>query len=32
MVYGSGVKMIEGARWMLRHRLMAIWKSRLGLT
>ena len=27
MVYGSGVKMIEGARWMLRHRLMAIWKK-----
>ena len=25
MVYGPGVKMVEGARWMLRHRLMAVW-------
>jgi len=27
MVYGREVKMIEGARWMLRHRLMAIWQT-----
>ena len=25
MVYGPGVKMVEGARWMLRHRMMAVW-------
>ncbi|MBZ5706835.1 MAG: NAD(P)-dependent oxidoreductase [Acidobacteriia bacterium] len=27
MVYGDGIKMVEGARWMLRHRLMAVWKG-----
>jgi nucleoside-diphosphate-sugar epimerase len=27
MVYGNGIKMIEGARWMLRHRLMAVWRG-----
>ncbi len=26
IVYGKGIKLIEGARWMLRHRLMAIWR------
>jgi nucleoside-diphosphate-sugar epimerase len=25
IVYGRGIKLVEGARWMLRHRLMAIW-------
>lgn len=27
MVYGSGVKMVEGAHWMLRHRMMAVWRK-----
>lgn len=27
MVYGREVKMVEGARWMLRHRFMAIWQG-----
>jgi nucleoside-diphosphate-sugar epimerase len=27
IVYGSGVKLIEAARWMFRHRLMAIWRK-----
>jgi nucleoside-diphosphate-sugar epimerase len=27
IVYGKGIKLIEGARWMLRHRLMAIWRK-----
>jgi nucleoside-diphosphate-sugar epimerase len=27
MVYGSGIKMVEGARWMLSHRLMAVWRG-----
>jgi nucleoside-diphosphate-sugar epimerase len=27
MVYGEGIKMVEGARWMLRHRLMAVWEK-----
>jgi nucleoside-diphosphate-sugar epimerase len=27
VVYGSGVKLVTGACWMLRHRLMAIWKK-----
>jgi nucleoside-diphosphate-sugar epimerase len=27
MVYGSGIKMVDAARWMLRHRLMAVWKG-----
>ncbi len=26
IVYGKGIKLFEGARWMLRHRLMAIWR------
>jgi nucleoside-diphosphate-sugar epimerase len=26
IVYGPGVKLIEAARWMLRHHLMAIWR------
>ncbi len=26
MVYGRGVLMIEAARWLLRHRLLAVWK------
>jgi nucleoside-diphosphate-sugar epimerase len=27
IVYGKGTKLVEGARWMLRHRLMAVWKK-----
>jgi nucleoside-diphosphate-sugar epimerase len=27
IVYGPGIKLIQAARWMLRHRLMAIWKK-----
>ena len=27
IVYGKGIKLVEGARWMLRHRLMAVWKK-----
>lgn len=27
IVYGKGIKLIEGARWMLRHHLMAIWRK-----
>lgn len=27
IVYGKGIKLVEGARWMLRHRLMAIWRK-----
>lgn len=27
IVYGPGVKLIESARWMLRHHLMAVWKK-----
>ena len=27
VVYGSGIKLIDGARWMLRHRLMAVWRK-----
>jgi nucleoside-diphosphate-sugar epimerase len=27
IVYGKGIKLIEAARWMLRHRLMAIWRK-----
>jgi nucleoside-diphosphate-sugar epimerase len=27
MIYGRGVLMIEAARWLLRHRLMAVWSS-----
>lgn len=26
MIYGRGVLMIEAARWLLRHRLLAVWK------
>jgi nucleoside-diphosphate-sugar epimerase len=26
IVYGKEIKLVEGARWMLRHRLLAIWK------
>lgn len=26
MVYGRGVLMIEAARWLLRHRLLAVWR------
>jgi nucleoside-diphosphate-sugar epimerase len=26
IVYGQGIKLIEGARWLLRHHLMAIWR------
>jgi nucleoside-diphosphate-sugar epimerase len=25
IVYGKGIKLVEGARWMIRHRVMAIW-------
>jgi len=27
MVYARGVKMIEAARWLLRHRLLAVWQQ-----
>lgn len=27
VIYGQGVKLIEAARWLLRHRLMAIWRA-----
>jgi nucleoside-diphosphate-sugar epimerase len=27
IVYGRGIKLVEGARWMLHHRAMAIWKK-----
>src|SRR5436190_10433062 len=27
LVYGRGVKLIEAARWLLRHRMMAIWRK-----
>ena len=27
MIYGRGVLMIEAARWLLRHRLLAVWKE-----
>jgi len=26
MIYGRGVLMIEAARWLMRHHLMAVWK------
>ena len=26
VVYGPGVKLTEGARWLLKHRMMAIWR------
>lgn len=27
MIYGRGVLMIEAARWLLKHRLLAVWKQ-----
>lgn len=27
VVYGKGIKLVEGARWLLRRRLMAIWRK-----
>lgn len=27
IVYGKGVKLIEGARWMLRRHLLAVWRE-----
>ncbi|MEW6201697.1 MAG: NAD(P)-dependent oxidoreductase, partial [bacterium] len=27
MIYGKGILMIEAARWLLRHRLLAVWKQ-----
>lgn len=27
IVYGPGIKLVQAAHWMLRHRLMAIWKK-----
>ena len=27
MIYGRGVLMIEAARWLLRHRLLAVWRT-----
>ena len=27
MIYGRGVLMIEVARWLMRHRLMAVWRE-----
>lgn len=27
MIYGRGVLMIEAARWLLRHRLLAVWRD-----
>ena len=27
MVYGRGVLMIEAARWLARHRLLAVWRK-----
>lgn len=27
MIYGQGVLMIEAARWLMRRRLMAVWKA-----
>jgi nucleoside-diphosphate-sugar epimerase len=27
MIYGRGVLMIEAARWLLRHRLLAVWNE-----
>lgn len=26
MIYGRGIRLIEAARWVLRHRLLAIWR------
>ncbi len=27
MIYGPGILMIEAARWLLRHRLLAVWRE-----
>ncbi|HKT68181.1 MAG TPA: NAD(P)-dependent oxidoreductase [Terriglobales bacterium] len=27
VVYGKGIKLVEGARWLLRRRLMAVWRK-----
>src|SRR5581483_9431377 len=27
MVYGRGILMIEAARWLARHRLLAVWRQ-----
>jgi nucleoside-diphosphate-sugar epimerase len=27
MVYGKGILMIEGARWLARHRLLGVWRE-----
>ncbi|PYV62904.1 MAG: hypothetical protein DMG97_39180 [Acidobacteria bacterium] len=27
IVYGREIKMLQGARWLLRHRLMAVWRK-----
>ena len=27
IVYGHEIKMVQGARWLLRHRLMAVWRK-----
>ncbi len=27
IVYGKGVKLLEAAHWMLRHRLLAVWRK-----
>ncbi|MGH9499563.1 MAG: NAD-dependent epimerase/dehydratase family protein [Terriglobales bacterium] len=27
IVYGRGIKLTEGARWMLRHHLLAVWRK-----
>lgn len=27
IVYGKGIKLIEGARWMLQHHLLAVWRK-----
>jgi len=27
MIYGRGVLMIEAARWLMRHRLLAVWRE-----
>ena len=27
IVYGCDIKLVQGARWLLRHRLMAVWRK-----
>ena len=27
IVYGKGIKLLEGAHWMVRHRLLAVWRK-----